>query len=154
VNTGKLSVSFSSQNCNSLNLSGTAEVQAPKIVSILNLNTDIIFLSDTRLSGKHRLIEDAVRTKYKMYHNSSTSKRGVAILLGNQLDFEVFEEKKDNVGNVLLLRMRINDAVLVVGAVYGPNDDNFEMYDFLQDSLLTWNNLPWIMGGGLECYLF
>ena len=56
-------VSFSSQNCNSLNVSTSVRNQAAKIVSILNMDTDIIFLSDTRLNGRHKSIMDAFRLK-------------------------------------------------------------------------------------------
>jgi hypothetical protein len=64
-----LDVSFSSQNCNSLNVSTSVRNQAAKIVSILDLGTDIIFLSDTRLNGRHKSIIDAFRSKYRMYHH-------------------------------------------------------------------------------------
>ena len=42
-------ISFSSQNVNSLNLTGSKANFDVKISSIKNLNTDVIFISDTRL---------------------------------------------------------------------------------------------------------
>ncbi len=89
MNRYALDVSFSSQNCNSLNVSTSVRNQAAKIVSILDLNTDIIFLSDTRLNGKHKSIIDAFRNKYRMFHHSTLNRRGVAVLIRNELDIQV-----------------------------------------------------------------
>jgi hypothetical protein len=41
---------ISSQNCNSLNISTLCDKQLKKVQAILNLDTDIIFLCDIRLS--------------------------------------------------------------------------------------------------------
>jgi exonuclease III len=117
VNRYALDVSFSSQNCNSLNVSTSVRNQAAKIVSILDLGTDIIFLSDTRLNGRHKSIIDAFRTKYRMYYHSSTNRRGVAVLIRNELDFQVLDEMRDTQENALLLRVTIRDEQLILGAV-------------------------------------
>ncbi len=92
MNRYNLDVSFSSQNCNSLNVSTSVRNQAAKIVSILDLNTDVIFLSDTRLNGRHKSIMDAFRLRYRMIHHSSLNRRGVAVLIRNDLDLQVQEE--------------------------------------------------------------
>ena len=44
-----IDISFSSQNVNSLNLMGLKSNFDLKVTAIKNLNTDVIFLSDTRL---------------------------------------------------------------------------------------------------------
>ena len=144
---GRLDLSFSSQNCNSLNLSTLNGAQTAKIVSILNLDTDIIFLSDTRMNGKHKQVEDSFRLKYKMYHNSLLGSRGVAILIRNNIFFEVLDEERDEEGNALVLRIRIRDLELVIGSVYGPNNNEFRLYDFLQELCMRWRNKQVILGG-------
>ena len=143
----RLNVSVSSQNCNSLNVSTSLRGQAAKIVSILNLNTDIIFLSDIRLSGKHRQMEDAFRLNYKLIHNSTQSRRGVAILLRNDLAVEVLEEVRDNQENILLLKVRIDNADLLIGAIYGPNTNDFTFFNFLYAALERFRDLPLLLGG-------
>ena len=140
-------VSFSSQNCNSLNVSTSVRNQAAKIVSILNMNTDIIFLSDTRLNGKHNSIIEAFRLRYKMYYHSSLNRRGVAILISNDLDLQVLEEQRDDQENAFLLRVSISDKVMVIGSIYGPNTNDFAVYDFLHQSLDRWRGLPTVLGG-------
>ena len=43
-------LSFSIQNCNSLNVSTSCPKQVKKIKAILDLDTDVIFLSDLRFN--------------------------------------------------------------------------------------------------------
>ncbi len=147
MNRYALDVSFSSQNCNSLNVSTSVRNQAAKIVSILDLGTDIIFLSDTRLNGRHKSIMDAFRAKYRMYYHSSTNRRGVAVLIRNDLDIQVLDELRDTQENALLLRVTIRDEQLIIGSVYGPNTYEFALFDFLQDRLRRWIGVPIILGG-------
>ena len=85
----RLNVTFSAQNCNSLNVSGLTKNTRSKVTSILNLNTDIILLSDLRLGNKAKYVSDLFRLKYRFHHNSSMNRRGVAILVRNELDFVV-----------------------------------------------------------------
>ena len=85
-----LELTVSIQNCNSLNLTTNIRSYELKIAAIKSLNTDIIFLSDTRLvstkgvSGTKRLkdsMRDAKGKKYDVFTNSKSNSRGVAILI-------------------------------------------------------------------------
>jgi len=128
--------------------------QASKIVSILDLNTDVVFLSGTKLNGKDRQLADGVRMKYKLHHNSVSARRGVAILLSNNLDFEILDEARDGLENLLLLLIRIKGETLVLGAVYGPNTNEFSTYTFLQEVCLRWREYPVLLGGtGMQLIL-
>ncbi len=147
MNRYALDVSFSSQNCNSLNVSTSVRNQAAKIVSILDLVSEIIFLCDIRLNGRHCAISDALRNKYKMYYHSSMNRRGVAILIKNDLDLQVLEEFRDTEENGIILRVRLRGIELLIGSVYGPNTNQFLLYDFLQASLNRWRGLPAVLGG-------
>ena len=97
-------ISFSSQNVNSLNLTGSKANLDVKISSIKNLNTDVIFISDTRLvnckgvSGEE-LVKTAIRDtkgkRYTPFFNSTKNSRGVGILLASEIDFVVNNTFKD-----------------------------------------------------------
>jgi hypothetical protein len=76
---------------------------------------------------------DAFRMKYIMFHHSSLNRRGVAILVRNNLNFQLLEEIKDAQENALLLRCTINNVEVLVGSVSGPNINDFTMYEFLGD---------------------
>jgi hypothetical protein len=54
---------------------------------------------------------------------------------------------------VLLLCIVLGGVEAVIGAVYGPNDNNCApFFYFIGATLNRWNNLPCILGGGLERY--
>ena len=95
ANNSIINLSVSAQNCNSLNLTTNIHSYVLKLAAIKDLNTDIIFLSDTRLvskkgiSGVNRLrtsLQDAKGKKYDLFANSSTNSRGVAILADSNLN--------------------------------------------------------------------
>jgi exonuclease III len=141
-------VSFCSQNCNSLNVS-TIKNQDIKISALCNYDTDIIFLSDTRLNGKDLVVSEKLRLRYKMYCNSTKNSRGVAILVSNRVQHEVLESIASEDENYLLLKVIINGGQLVIGSVYGPNLDQGSdlFYGSLESHLERWENLPKIIGG-------
>ena len=89
-----LNLSISVQNCNSLNLTTNVHSYELKLAAIKELNTDIIFLCDTRLvsnkgvSGANRLrtsLRDSKGKKYDLFANSSANSRKVAILADSSL---------------------------------------------------------------------
>ena len=90
----EMNLDFSSINCNSLNMaSATKPAQIKKIYAICKLNTDIILLSDIRLSKSNnaalKLLQSHFTTNpycsYKFIYNSTMNKRGVGILIKNLL---------------------------------------------------------------------
>lgn len=122
-------LSVSIINCNSLNMSDVSRrLQIRKLYSVCKLRTDIILLSDIRLSNKAKVssVDDVSRVfhlnpyrSYKFMHNSSQNKRGVGILIANSLNFIVSEFYRDNNENILalLLNNPSTNEELVVGAV-------------------------------------
>jgi hypothetical protein len=71
----------------------------------------------------------------------------VAVLIRNELDIQVLEEMRDNQENALLMRVTIRDEQLLIGAVYGPNTNEFAVYDFLQGILNRCRGIPVVLGG-------
>ena len=106
-----INISFSSQNVNSLNLTGLKSNFDLKVTAIKNLNTDVIFLSDTRLvnssgvSGDFTL-RNAIRgfrgRQYTSFFNSSKNSRGTAILLASEIGFTVNKIFRDQDENILI----------------------------------------------------
>jgi exonuclease III len=81
---------FISLNCNSLNLASTSELFDLKIKSISSLKCDVLFLSDLRMgeiqnqSATHKITSAFQKTNlahFDFYFNSSSNKRGVAMLI-------------------------------------------------------------------------
>jgi exonuclease III len=83
-----------------------------------------------------------------MQFNSSSNSRGVAVLFRNSLEFEILERAADPQENALLLKLKIKGKELIVGSVYGPNDNDFEnFFEFLRANLTRWAGIPCIIGG-------
>ena len=126
------SMTFSGINCNSLNMSASSKHnQLRKIYGITKLKTDIIFLSDIRICNKNLVsgVADIKKSfltnpyqSYKFFHNSSSNKRGVGILIKNDLCFAEERIVGDPGENYILLRAKIKGTVMTLGAIYGPNN--------------------------------
>ncbi len=95
-----LGLSVAAQNCNSLNVTSSIKNQDLKI---------------TRLNGRDRVVNERLNLHYKMHFNSSKKSRGVAVLFSNRLSVELLERAADVDENILLLKVKINGNILVVG---------------------------------------
>ena len=134
-------ISLSIQNCNSLNLSTTCPKQTLKIKSIIDLCSDIIFLSDLRLNNSES-VNDVEKIflsspqQYKFIHNSSRSSRGVGLLISSKLDYDILDTFRDESENILGIHINVNSHRLLFVSIYGPNsNDNI----FFRISLGVWH---------------
>ncbi len=106
-----------------------------------------------RLNGRDKIISDKLKLSYSMHFNSSTNSRGVAVLIRNSLEHEIMERAADPQENILLLKMKIKGRELIIGTVYGPNDNVCEnFFEFLRGNP---NQVGWYTvhnRRGLECH--
>jgi exonuclease III len=83
-----------------------------------------------------------------MHFNSSTNSRGVAVLIRNNLEHEILECAADPQENALLLKMKIKGKELILGTVYGPNDNVCEnLFKFLRGNLTRLAGILCVIGG-------
>ena len=61
-------LTYSIQNCNSLNISTVCQKQISKIIAITALCTDIIFLSDIRLNVNSEQVEKIKKMSINIYN--------------------------------------------------------------------------------------
>jgi exonuclease III len=129
---------------------------------ITKLRTDIILLSDIRLSNSQNVPQSrhAVLTfrtnpygSYDFYYNSTKNKRGVGILLKKNANFTVLEESRDQEENALLLRLRHEgtSTEFIVISIYGPNRFDPDFFTSLRHLLRNANDTPVILGGDWNC---
>jgi hypothetical protein len=111
-------LSFSIQNCNSLNLTGTTGNFDSKLTAIVMAKSDVILLS----------LRDSCIKKYNILFNSSLNSRGTAILLAADMDYMVNMEYKDTGENYYILDISINGSRYCIGSVYGPNNTCRDFY--------------------------
>jgi hypothetical protein len=110
-------LTISAINCNSLNSSiPSKSLRNLKVHGITKLGTDIIFLSDIRLSNKQMVsCKDEIVKQFQLnmydgydcHFNSSQNKRGVAVLVNKKVPFLVQDQFADPEENFLLLKVVI-----------------------------------------------
>ena len=102
----------------------------PKRQKILNemrkKRADIIMFSDTRIAKE---IEPTVKAEWggKVNFASFTSQaRGVAIFFKKELPIEILENTiyNDKSGNFTSLNVKLQDFIINLNCIYGPNEDN------------------------------
>jgi len=154
-----LAISFGIQNCNSLNISTSCPKQTKKLRAILDIDTDIVFLSDIRLNNSQENIRDIENIflsggskQYKFIYNSSMAKRGVGILISNQLSFDLIEDFHDTDENILGLHCKVNGTELLMISIYGPNNDNLSFFENLTGPYIATKKLTGDNWGRLEHY--
>jgi exonuclease III len=154
-------LSISSINCNSLNMSNSSKAnQNLKIHGITRLKSDVIFLSDIRLSNRNlvtcseelkKLFKTNPHASYEFFFNSTQNKRGVGILINTSINFSVEDCWQEPSENALLLKVTIHGEQLVLGSIYGPNNHDMLFYDSLSTKLQEWNNNNLVLGGDWNC---
>ncbi len=156
-------VSFASVNCNSLNMSSVGSFNHKlKLYGITSLKSDIILLSDIRMSNNASVscIDSVLTTfrtnpygSYDFFYNSTQNKRGVGILLKKSACFSVLEERRDANENILLLRVTKegNAREFYICAIYGPNRFEPAFFQDLRTLLADSGNKPVIIAGDWNC---
>jgi exonuclease III len=134
--------------------------QKIKLYGITKLRTDVIFLSDVRISNKNLVsVKNEVSNvfllnpyeKYQFYANSSMNKRGVGILIKYDLQAEIKAVHKDAEENILALYTTIKGTDLLLVSIYGPNNNNVDFFDFLRTICDRYRNTNIIIAGDWNC---
>ena len=153
---------FSAVNCNSLNMANSTKIaQMKKIYSLAQINSDIIFLSDIRISQKNKssgiklLRKNFLTNPFKSYdfhYNSSMNKRGVGFLIKQDLSLSELNRISDVEENFLALLLQDQEGnKIIIVSIYGPNNKNETFFTNLDRSLTTLGKYPTIIGGDWNC---
>jgi len=153
---GTPSLSFSTQNVRSLNISTKNDITTQKIISICSLKSDIILLSDVRLNSiKQKAAVNDIEKKffmkgYNFLHNSTVPSRGVGMLIRSKImekNFRILNCFKSTDCNMFIIKLEINSTVYTLASIYGPNHDTeLEFFDTLRGKLLEFGG-PFLIGG-------
>ena len=114
---------------------------------------DVIFLQETHLSKKH---EDEWRMQWRgkcLFTTFSSNARGVAILFRNNLDIEIQNSIIDSEGRYIFIESKIEGKPLLLGNIYGPNEDNPDFFDHLKKVIDKLDTGSIILGGDWNTYL-
>ena len=118
-----------------------------------NKNYSIICLQDTHFIPE---IEPYIEAQwgFKCFFNSFRSNaRGVAIMLNNNFEYEIHNEKRDSDGNFLALDITIEDNRTTIINIYGPNYDDPEFFDMVTETFTEFDNKYFILCGDFNLAL-
>jgi exonuclease III len=124
-----------------------------KIFTVTKNGADIILLCDTHLNSDEQNagvndIEKKIRFRgYSFFHNSKKSNRGTAILISKKLEYAINGTFVDDNCNMLLLNITIGNVSIVVGSIYGPNDDDENFFEQLNQGIHGFNSDFVVIGG-------
>jgi exonuclease III len=134
--------------------------QMLKIYGIVKLKCDVIFISDVRMSNKNLIstkndIEKLLRCnpyeKYDMIANSTKNKRGVAILTKSCLDITIVQQLNSPSENILAVRAILRGEEILLIAIYGPNNNNPEFFNEIDNLIGQFPEAKCIIGGDWNC---
>ncbi len=69
--------------------------------------------------------------QYHFYYNSSRNSRGVGILIDDSLQHSILSIYNDSHENILALKVAINDTIMNLISIYGPNQNDKSFFDNL-----------------------
>jgi len=85
---------------------------------------------------------------YSSYCQSRTNCRGVGILIKKKLKCAVLAIERDDISdNYILLKADIQNQTVIIGSVYGPNNNDAAFFDRLHNSLVNLGDFPTIIAG-------
>jgi exonuclease III len=147
-------ITFSIQNCNSLNISTNCDKHLAKLIAITALCTDVIFLSDLRLHDDTEAADNISKIflcnskrNYNFHYNSSCRNRGVGILIACNLPCKILDTFCDNSSNILGLTLASGNNIFSVCAIYGPNSNEKKFFNDLALFLDRLEDVPVVIGG-------
>ena len=91
---------------------------------IFQAKSDILCLSDTSFSKSIHKVNKNETNYFCHFSSFSSNARGVAILVNKNCPVKIEFFSKDEDGNLLWLKCEFDDHKFMLGAIYGPNDDN------------------------------
>ena len=108
---------------------------------------DLIFLQET-----HSCMTDEKLWKCEwggkiIFAHGDRNSKGVAVLFKHSLTFQIISLNIDPAGRFLLIELKINDKVLVIGNIYAPTKEEPEFFDSLFSAIAGFSNADLILGG-------
>ena len=89
---------------------------------------EIILLQETHSTEKvEKLWEMEWRNKIEWLQGTNKS-RGLAILLKNNLNYDLIKTYQDPHGRFLFLEIKVKNSCLTIATIYGPNVDDFDFF--------------------------
>ena len=113
----------------------------------------IYFVQETHCTPEKEKLWEAEWESECKFSSYSSTKAGVAILFGNNFDYNIEENIADEEGRFLILKISTPSGSMLICNVYGPNSDSPEFYKKFFQELEPFSDIPVILGGDLNLVL-
>ena len=84
---------------------------------------NIYFLQDTQFTKQDENVIKSIWGSKIFFSSFKPNSRGVAILVNDNEEFELFNMKQNEGGNYIILDVKIEDIPFLQINIYGPNND-------------------------------
>jgi exonuclease III len=142
-------------NISSLNCNGIRDVNKRRQLFswVIDTKFDIIYLQET-----HSTKNDEISWRQEwggeiFYAHGTSNSRGVAILFRPQLNINVIKNIRKSDGRLLLLELTVGEKNILLANIYGPNDDNLELFQNICSDITDMECLDMIIGGDFNLVL-
>jgi len=110
-------------------------------------NLSIVCLQDVHFKKSNlKMYEDEWGSQCEINAYTSES-RGVAIMFRKGLDCKTEVVHRDETGNLLIVKIKIEHMEIILITLYGPNKDNPVFYDSLRQKVSQYSDLPLVFCG-------
>ena len=139
---------------------GTQHKRRDVMHFLKNMNCDIIMLQDTHLIKAKISSFNSLWTG-KAYHSCYTNNsRGTSILINNKLHHDIISEYTGTHGNYIIIQCKIGTDSYVLGSIYGPNRDEPQFYEHIDeildsvdcDHIFIGGDFNFVMDAENDCY--
>lgn len=139
-----MGVSFLTFNCRGLH---GLEKRRDVLNFLKKKNKSIYFLQDTHFTNDDLTVIRAIWGFEVHISPGKSDSRGVAILFNNNFEYDIFKITPDEKGNFLSIEIKIENYIILLVNIYGPNCDSPEFFQSLHSSIDEFQGDFIIIGG-------
>jgi exonuclease III len=92
--------------------------------------------------------------RYVFFRGNKSNKEGVAFLLKNNCNVKILNKEELIIGRLIALEVTINEKAFTMLNIYGPNDDNINIFQMLEDFILENDYNDFIIGGDFNTVIY
>ena len=114
---------------------------------IRNTDFHVIFLQETHSTANSEKIWSHEWGYKIIFNHGRSDSAGVCMLLKPSATFDVLNTVRDDKGRILLVTLKVNETMITLANIYGPNNDDGSFFIDLHNLLSEHGEEPYIIGG-------
>ncbi|MEW8544166.1 MAG: endonuclease/exonuclease/phosphatase family protein, partial [Candidatus Thiodiazotropha sp.] len=144
------SVKITSYNCQGLGNNGK---RIDVFQHLKEIESDIYCLVDTHFTPKEETFISLQWGSDCVFNSKSSNSRGIAILFNSNLDYKIHDQVKEDNANYLILDISVQNNRFILAVIYGPNNDNPQLFKSFFEDMDKFENDSMIICGDFNLVL-